>query len=188
MNKSEQFVSNLKEARDSLRLFTLKRLREEAKDKSDRELLEETWTNIQLITEVVNGALCRIEEEDRAIVVNEKIKESIERVFSGEGPSTFLVTLSGENRSGKSLIEAVSEVSVKHKGLNRETVLFYSYMDEKTLFSRLMKGMFDSDLFMINLETGQTVSCLEDYAFLAESKGVRVVKDSEEDAPGEEED
>ena len=106
---------------------------------------------------------------------------------SSKLPSTFLVTLSGENKSGKSLIEAVSEVSVKRKELNRETVLFYSYMDEKTLFSRLMAGMFDSDLFMINLETGQTVSCLEDYSFLAESKGVRVVKDSEEGALGWEE-
>ena len=106
---------------------------------------------------------------------------------SSKVPSTFLVTLSGENKSGKSLIEAVSEVSVKRKELNPYTVLFYSYMDEKTLFSRLMKGMFDSDLFMINLETGQTVSCLEDYAFLAESKGVRVVKDSDEGAPGWEE-
>lgn len=106
---------------------------------------------------------------------------------SSKVPSTFLVTLSGENKSGNSLIEAVSEVSVKHKELNPGAVLFYSDMDEETLFGRLMECMFDSDLFMINLETGQTVSCLEDYAFLAESKGVRVVKDSDEDTPGWEE-
>ena len=107
---------------------------------------------------------------------------------SSKAPSTFLVTLSGENKSGKSLIEAVSKVSTKHKELNPHTVLFYSYMNEETLFSRLMEDMHDSDLFLINLETGRTVSSLKDYAFLAESKGVRVVKDSEEGAPGEEED
>lgn len=107
---------------------------------------------------------------------------------SRKSPSTFLVTLSGENKSEKSLTWAVSAVSVKRKELNPYTVLFYSYMDEETLFSRLMEDMSDSDLFLINLETGQRVSCLEDYAFLAESKGVRVVKDSEEGAPGDEED
>lgn len=107
---------------------------------------------------------------------------------SSKAPSTFLVTLSGENKSGKSLIGAVSKLSYKRKELNPHTVLFYSYMDEKTLFSCLMEDMSRSDLFMINLRTGQTVSCLEDYSFLAESKGVRVVKDYEEDATGEEED
>ena len=107
---------------------------------------------------------------------------------SSKAPSTFLVTLSGENKSGKPLIEAVSKVSVKCKELNPYTSLFYSDMDEETLCRRLMKGMRDSDLFLINLDTGQTVSCLEDYSFLAESKGVRVVRDSEEDTPCEEED
>ena len=106
---------------------------------------------------------------------------------SSKSPSTFLVTLSGENKSGKPLIEAVSKVSSKHKELNPYAVLFYSHMDEETLFGQLMKDMFNSDLFLINLETGQTVSCLEDYSFLAEGKGVRVVRDSEEDTPGEEE-
>lgn len=105
---------------------------------------------------------------------------------SGVETPIYLVTLSGENKEGKSLIEAVSKVSVKHKELNPYTVLFYSYMDEEKLFNRLMEGMPHSDLFLINLKTGRTVSCLEDYSFLAESKGVRVVKDSEEDAPGEE--
>lgn len=103
-------------------------------------------------------------------------------------PSTFIVTISGENKSGNSLIEAVTEVSVKRKELNPHTVLFYSYMDEETLFRRLMENMFNSDLFLINLDSGRTVSCLEDYAFLAEGKGVCVVKDSEEGIPGEEED
>ena len=107
---------------------------------------------------------------------------------SGKAPSTFLVTLSGENKSENSLISAVSKVSSKRKELNTHTVLFYSDMDEETLFSRLMNNMPDSDLFLINLDTGQTVSSLEDYSFLAESKGVRVVKDSEEGAPGEEDD
>lgn len=107
---------------------------------------------------------------------------------TSKAPSTFLVTLSGKNRSGKPLTRAVSEVSVKRKELNPHTVLFYSYMDEETLFSRLMEDMSDSDLFLINLETGQRVSCLKDYAFLAESKGVRVVKDPKQGAPGEEED
>ena len=128
-----------------------------------------------------------LKEEDEATTTYKKTKESAGHTFSSKVPSTFLVTLSGENKSGKSLLEAVSEVSVKHKELNRETVLFYSYMDKETLFGRLMAGMPHSDLFLINLETGQTVSCLEDYAFLAESKGVRVVKDYEECAPGEEE-
>lgn len=107
---------------------------------------------------------------------------------SSKNPSTFLVTLSGENKSGKSLIKAVSKVSAKHKELNPGAVLFYSHMDEETLLRRLMEDMSDSDLFLINLETGQRVSCLEDYSFLAESKGVRVVRDSDEDTPGEEED
>lgn len=139
MNKSEQFVSNLKEA---------------------REATEESG----------------------------KIGKAAGCTSSCVGTPIYLVTLSGENKSGKSLIEAVSEVSVKHKELNPGAVLFYSDMDEETLFGRLMECMFDLDLFLINLETGRTVSCLEDYSFLAESKGVRVVKDSEEGAPGEEED
>lgn len=95
-----------------------------------------------------------------------------------KSPSAFIVTISGENKRGKSLVEALSKVSVKHKELNPYTVLFYSYMDEKTLFSRLMEDMSPSDLFLINLETGQRVSCLEDYSFLAEGRGVRVVRDS----------
>lgn len=128
-----------------------------------------------------------LKEEDEATTTDKKTKESAGHTFSSKVPSTFLVTLSGENKSEKSLSEAVLEVSVKHKELNRETVLFYSYMDNETLFGRLMADMPHSDLFLINLETGQTVSCLEDYAFLAESKGVRVVKDSDEGAPGEEE-
>lgn len=99
---------------------------------------------------------------------------------SSKAPSTFLVTLSGENRSDKNLTRSVSKVSSKHKELNPHTVLFYSYMDEETLFRRLMEDMSDSDLFLINLDTGQTVSSLEDYSFLAESKGVRVVRNSEE--------
>ena len=107
---------------------------------------------------------------------------------SSKAPSIFIVTISGENKSGNSLIGAVSKVSVKRKELNPHTVLFYSHMDEETLFSRLMEDMSDSDLFLINLDTGQRVSCLEDYSFLAEGKGVRVVRDSEEDTPGEEED
>ena len=119
---------------------------------------------------------------------NKKKKSIMNKPDSSKVPSTFLVTLSGENKSGKSLVEAVAEVSVKHKELNPCAVLFYSDIDEETLFGRLMECMFDLDLFLINLETGQTVSCLEDYSFLAESKGVRVVKDSEEGAPGEEED
>lgn len=106
---------------------------------------------------------------------------------SGVDTSIYLVALSGENKSGKSLIDAVSKVSVKHKELNPGAALFYSDIDEETLFGRLMEYMFDLDLFLINLETGQTVSCLEDYSFLAESKGVRVVKDSDEGAPGWEE-
>lgn len=128
-----------------------------------------------------------LKEEDEATTTDEETKESAGHTFSSKVPSTFLVTLSGENKSGKSLIEAVSEVSVKHKELNPGAVLFYSDMDEETLFGRLMKYMFDLDLFLINLETGQTVSCLEDYSFLAESKGVRVVRDSDEGAQGEEE-
>lgn len=107
---------------------------------------------------------------------------------SSKSPSTFLVTLSGENKSGKCLIEAVSKVSVGRKELNPHTVLFYSYMDEETLFRRLMKDMSPSDLFLVNLETGQRVGCVEDYSFLAEGKGVLVVKDSKQDTPGEEED
>lgn len=107
---------------------------------------------------------------------------------SSKAPSTFLVTLSGENKSGKSLISAVSKVSSKHKALNPGAALFYSDMGEETLLRRLMEGMSPSDLFLINLGTGQRVSCLEDYSFLAESKGVRVVRDSDEGAPGEEED
>ena len=107
---------------------------------------------------------------------------------SSKAPSTFIVTISGENKRGKSLVEALSKVSTKHKELNPYTVLFYSYMDEETLFRRLMEDMSDSDLFLINLDTGQRVSCLEDYAFLAESKGVRVVRNSDEDTQGEEED
>lgn len=107
---------------------------------------------------------------------------------SSKAPSTFIVTISGENKRGKSLISAVSKVSVKRKELNPHTVLFYSHMDEEALFRRLMKDMHDSDLFLINLDTGQRVSCLEDYAFLAESKGVRVVRNSDEDTQGEEED
>lgn len=105
-----------------------------------------------------------------------------------KNPSTFLVTLSGENKSENSLISAVSRVSVKHKELNPGAALFYSHMDEETLFRRLMEDMSPSDLFLINLETGQRVSCLGDYSFLAESMGVRVVRDSEDYTPGEEED
>lgn len=48
----------------------------------------------------------------------------------------------------------------------------------------MMQGQ---DLFLVNLDTGWTVSGLDDYVFLSESKGVRVVRDSDEDAPGEEE-
>ena len=107
---------------------------------------------------------------------------------SSKAPSTFIVTISGENKRGKSLIGAISKVSVGHKELNPHTVLFYSYMDEETLFRRLIENMFNSDLFLINLDSGRTVSCLEDYAFLAESKGVRVVRNSDEDTQGEEED
>lgn len=140
MNKPEQFVSDLKEARDSKDPSILNRLRDAA-----------GYTS------------------------------------SGVDTSIYLVALSGENKSGNSLIDAVSEVSIKHKELNPGAVLFYSDMDEETLFGRLMEGMPHSDLFLINLETGQTVSCLEDYSFLAESKGVRVVKDSDEGAPGWEE-
>ena len=128
-----------------------------------------------------------LKEEDEATTADKETKESEGHTFSSKVPFTFLVTLSGENKSGKSLIEAVSKVSVKHKELNPGAVLFYSDMDEETLFGRLMEGMPHSDLFLINLETGQTVSCLEDYSFLAESKGVRVVKDSDEGAPGWEE-
>lgn len=127
------------------------------------------------------------EEDEEATEENGKIGEAAGCTSFGVGTPIYLVTLSGENKSGKSLIEAVSEVSVKHKGLNPGAVLFYSDMDEETLFGRLMADMPHSDLFLINLETGQTVSCLEDYSFLAESKGVRVVKDSDEGAPGEEE-
>lgn len=196
MNELGQFVRFLKEARDSQNFFTLNRLRDTAKKKHDRELLEETWTNISLITEVMNGALCKVkpekEEEERAIVVDEKMKEAIERVFKGEfkegGPSTYLVTLSGENKAKKSLTEAVSYVSKKYRELNPNAVLFYSDMDPEKMFKFMMESVFYSDLFLISLETGRTISNLEDYAFLAESKGVRVVRDSDEDARDEEED
>ena len=140
MNKAEQFVSDLKEARDS---------------------------------------------QDPSIL--NRLLDAAGYTSSGVETPIYLVTLSGENQEEKSLSEAVSEVSVKHKELNPYTVLFYSYMDEEKLFNRLMAVVPHSDLFLINLETGQTVSCLEDYVFLAESKGVRVVKDSDEGAPGWEE-
>lgn len=196
MNESNQFVKFLKEARDSQNFFTLNRLRNTAKNKFDRELLEETWTNISLITEAMNGALCKVkpekEEEERAIVVDEKMKEAIERVFKGEfkgdEPSAYLVTLSGENKAKKSLTEAVSYVSKKYRELNPNAVLFYSDMDPEKMFKFMMESVFYSDLFLISLETGRTISNLEDYAFLADSKGVRVVRDSDEDDPGEEED
>lgn len=196
MNESNQFVRFLKEARDSQNFFTLNRLREAAKKKRDRELLEETWTNISLITEAMNGALCKVkpekEEEERAIVVDEKMKESIERVFKGEfkkgGPSTYLVTLSGTvNKGAKALSAAVRNIAAKHRRLNPGCFLFYSEMEAEDLFKHFMDMMQVQDLFLVNLDTGWTVSGLDDYAFLFEGKGVRVVKDSDEDDPGEEE-
>lgn len=196
MNESNQFVRFLKEARDSQSLFTLNRLRDEAKKKYDRELLEETWTNISLITESMNGALCKVkpekEEEERAIVVDEKMKEAIERVFKGEfkegRPSTYLVTLSGTvNKGAKTLSAAVKNIAARHRRLNPGCFLFYSEREAEDLFKHFMDMMQGQDLFLVNLDTGWTVSGLDDYAFLSESKGVRVVKDSDEDDRGEEE-
>lgn len=196
MNESNQFVRFLKEERNSQNFFTLNRLRDAAKKKHDRELLEETWTNISLITEAMNGALCKIkpekEEEERAIVIDEKMEEAIERVFKGEfkegGPSTYLVTLSGVIKGGKDLTEAVEGLTTRFKKLNPYVILFYFPEDTEGTFKRLMKRMDGQDLFMVNLTTGQTISSVLDYAFLAESKDVRVVRDSDEDAPDEEED
>lgn len=196
MDESNQFVRLLKEARDSQSLFTLNRLRDEAKKKYDRELLEETWTNISLITEAMNGALCKVkpekEEEERAIVVDEKMKEAIERVFKGEfkegRPSTYLVTLSGTvNKGAKALSAAVKNIAARHRRLNPGCFLFYSEREAEDLFKHFMDMMQGQDLFLVNLDTGWTVSGLDDYAFLSESKGVRVVKDSDEDDRGEEE-
>ena len=196
MTESNQFIRFLKEARDSQNFFTLNRLRDAAKDKFDRELLEETWTNIFLITEAMNGALCKVkpeEEEEKAIVVDEKMKEAIERVFKGEfkegGPSTYLVTLSGTvNKGAKALSAAVKNISARYKRLNPGCFLFYSEREAKDLFKHFMDMMQGQDLFLVNLDTGWTVSGLDDYAFLSESKGVRVVRDSDGDARGEEED
>lgn len=197
MNESNQFVRFLKESRDSQNFFTLNRLRNTAKDKFDRELLEETWTNISLITEAMNGALCKVkpekEEEERAIVVDEKMKEAIERVFKGEfkegGPSTYLVTLSGAvNKGAKALSAAVKNIAARHRRLNPGCFLFYSEREAEDLFKHFMDMMQGQDLFLVNLDTGWTVSGLDDYAFLSESKGVRVVRDSDEDTLGEEED
>lgn len=197
MNESNQFVRLLKEARDSQNFFTMNRLREAAKKKFDRELLEETWTNIQFITEAMNGALCKVkpekEEEERAIVVDEKMKESIERVFKGEfkesGPSTYLVTLSGTvNKGAKALRAAVRNIAARYRRLNPGCFLFYSEREAEDLFKHFMDMMQGQDLFLVNLDTGWKISGIDDYAFLSESKGVRVVRDSDEDAPGEEED
>lgn len=143
MNELGQFVRFLKEARDSQNFFTLNRLRDAAKKKFDRELLEETWTNICFITELVDGALCKVkpekEEEERAIVVDEKMKESIERIFSGKGPFTYLATLSGVIKGGKDLTDAVEGLTTRFKKLNPYVTLFYFPEDTEDTFKRLMK-------------------------------------------------
>lgn len=185
MNKAEQFVSNLIEARDSQSFFTLNRLRDDAKGKTDRELLEETWTNLQLITEAMNGALYRVKNKEEAC----EMRPDSDAQGEEDKPvmQAYLVTLSGVIKGGKDLTDAVEGLTTRFKKLNPYVILFYFPEDTEDTFKRLMKRMDGQDLFMVNLETGQTVSCLEDYSFLAESKGVRVVKDYEEDAPGEEE-
>lgn len=185
MNKAEQFVSNLKEARDSQNFFTLNRLRDAAKKKHERELLEETWMNIQLITEVMNGALCRIKNKEEAC----EMRPDSDAQGEEDKPvmQAYLVTLSGVIKGGKDLTDAVEGLTTRFKKLNPYVILFYFPEDTEDTFKRLMKRMGGQDLFMVNLGTGQTVSCLDDYSFLAESKGVRVVKDSDEDAPDEEE-
>lgn len=186
MNKAEQFVNNLKEVRDSQNLFTLNRLRDAAKKKYDRELLEETWTNICLITEAMNGALCKVKNREEAC----EMRPDSDAQGEADEPviQTYLVTLSGTIKGGKDLTDAVEGLTTRFKKLNPYVILFYFPEDTEDTFKRLMKRMGGQDLFMVNLTTGQTISSVEDYAFLSESKGVRVVRDSEEDTGDEEED
>lgn len=186
MNESNQFVRFLKEARDSQNFFTLNRLRDAAKKKHDRELLEETWTNIQLITEAMNGALCKVKPEEEAC----EMRPDSDAQDEADKPvmQTYLVTLSGVIKGGRDLTGAVEGLTTRFKKLNPYVILFYFPEDTEDTFKRLMKRMDGQDLFMVNLETGWTISSVGDYAFLAESKGVRVVRDSDEDTPGEDED
>lgn len=185
MNKSDQFVNNLKEARDSQSLFTLNRLRDAAKKKHDRELLEETWMNLCLITEAMNGALCRVNNREEACEI--RPDSDVQGEEDKPVMRAYLVTLSGVIKGRKDLTDAVEGLTTRFKKLNPYVILFYFPEDTEDTFKRLMKRMGGQDLFMVNLTTGRTVSHLEDYSFLAESKGVRVVKDSDEGTPGEEE-
>lgn len=186
MNESNQFIRFLKEARDSQNFFTLNRLREAAKKKRNRGLFEETWTNISLITEAMNGALCKV--KNREEVCETRPNSGVQGEADEPAMQTYLVTLSGVIKGGKDLTDAVEGLTTRFKKLNPYVILFYFPEDTEDTFKRLMKRMDGQDLFMVNLGAGQTISSVLDYAFLAESKGVRVVRDSDEGAPGEEED